>query len=234
MTAHNLIITKLITYGFSMKAGLLISNYLTNRKQTVKIGQTISSWKDIILGVPQGSVLGPLIFNIFINDIFFFITNDNITNYADENGLFSCNRDINIAFHEVEYNAVILNTWLKNNLMVTNTGKYNLITFGNKNYQQINFNNYVIQETQNDDLTNKKLLGIIVDKELNFDDHIFLFDHINALCKNASKKLYAIRRIAKFLSREKLLMIVNSFVLSTFCYCRLIWMNCSRSNNTKN
>ena len=111
--------------------------------------------------------------------------------------------------------------------MVANTSKYNLITFGNKNYHTIKLNNYIIEETQNDDIKNKKLLGIIFDKELNFDNHI------NYLCKNASKKLYAIRRISKFLSKEKLILIINSFVLSNFCYCPLIWMNCSRQNNKK-
>ena len=207
---HNLIIAELMTYGFSMQAVLLISSYLTNRKQRVKIGQSLSNWMDLTLGVPQGSVVRPLLFNIFINDIFFFIANHNITNYADDNGVFSSNKDINIALNEVENNAIILNTWFQNNLMVANTSKYNLITFGNKNYHQINVNNYVIQETRNDDIKNKKLLGIIFDKELNFDDHI------NALCKNASKKLYAIRRISKFLSKQKLILIINSFVLSNF------------------
>ena len=92
--------------------------------------------------------LGP-IFNIFINDIFFFITHDNITNYIDDNGIISCNKDINIAINYIQYSAVILNSWFKNNLMVKH--KYNLITIGNKNYDQINVNNYVTQETQNAD-----------------------------------------------------------------------------------
>ena len=71
---HDLIIQKLRAYGVSDSSCRLMANYLANRTQRVKIGSVVSSWAEIIKGVPQGSILGPLIFNIFINDIFYFIT----------------------------------------------------------------------------------------------------------------------------------------------------------------
>ena len=65
----------------------LIENYLTNRKQCVKVGTTLSNWQDIYKGVPQGSIPGPVLFNIFLNDIFHFTTNNSLYNYADDNTL---------------------------------------------------------------------------------------------------------------------------------------------------
>ena len=69
---HELLLVKLHAYGFSEQALLILSSYLSNRKQRVKINNTFSSWTDLIQGVPQGSVLGPLLFNIYLNDIYFF------------------------------------------------------------------------------------------------------------------------------------------------------------------
>ena len=169
---HGLIVTKLRAYGFGIKSILLVYSYLKNRNQRVRVGQALSKWKEIIMGVPQGSVMGPLLFNIFLNDIFLFINNDGITNYADDNGLFASNKDIRIALDVVKNEAAILNTWFQNNLMVANTGKYNLLTFGCNDYHNINVNNHNIQEIKIGDIKNKKLLGITFDKKLNFDDHI--------------------------------------------------------------
>ena len=81
---HNLSIAKLAAYGFDNSALGFILDYLKQRKQRTKVEDAYSSWRELKNGVPQGSILGPLIFNIFINDIFFFIDKTKLANYADD------------------------------------------------------------------------------------------------------------------------------------------------------
>ena len=83
--SHELLPAKLHAYGFSLSALRLIHSYLKNRKQRTKINSSYSSWEEILFGVPQGSILGPLIFNIFLCDMFFVVSQTDFAAYADDN-----------------------------------------------------------------------------------------------------------------------------------------------------
>ena len=92
---HGLLIAKLHAYGLSIEALELIQNYLSNRKQRVKFNSTFSAWKEIKVGAPQESVLGPLLFNVFINDTCLFVNKTKICNYADDTTIYACHTDLN-------------------------------------------------------------------------------------------------------------------------------------------
>ena len=124
---HKLTIAKLKAYGLSGQACLLLASYLSNRKQRVKIGDVKSEWVSINKGVPQGSNLGPLIFNIFINDIFHWVQKCNLYNYADDNTLMhhSPYPDQLISTLEIEADSMV--TWFRFNSMKANPDKFYFI-----------------------------------------------------------------------------------------------------------
>ena len=86
---HDFIIAKLKVYGFEIDALTLVHEYLSNRTQRVKLNETFSSWRDIEYGVLQGSTVGPLLFNIHLCDLFYFLDNLDIASYADDTTLYT-------------------------------------------------------------------------------------------------------------------------------------------------
>ena len=102
-------------YGFSREALLLVYSYLENRQQRVKINGSFSNCKHVQLGVPQGSVLGPLFFNIYINDLLLSIQETDICIYADDTTIYTCDMRLENVISMLENDSKIIIEWFGNN-----------------------------------------------------------------------------------------------------------------------
>ena len=125
--SHELIITKLHAFGFNKQALELMNSYLSERKQRTKLGVHYSSWKEILSGVPQGSILGPLLFNIFLCDLFVHLKDIDFASYADDNTPYTEHESIGQVISRLEETAKSLFKWFSDNQMKANPGKCHLL-----------------------------------------------------------------------------------------------------------
>ena len=216
--SHDLLIVKLDAYGFDKKSLKLVYSYLSNRKQRVKINDTYSSLGEILFGVPQGSILGSLLFNIFICDMFYFLEDYGIANHADDSTPYSAKSNHKLVIDELEKSSSILFKWLQTNYMKVNTDKSHLLLSGNTKLISNIDNNLIESEKV------QELLGITIDSNLSFEEHI------NNL---TSQKLNALARISGYMDIQKRRTLMKSFITSQLGYCPLIWMFHSRDLNNK-
>ena len=163
---HDLLIAKLAAYGFEKNAINFIYDYLKERKQRTKVNNSYSSWKNIQCGVPQGSILGPLLLNIFINDIFFFIKKTKIANYADDSTTYTSEENIESLLKTLQEETSMVLKWFNVNEMKSNDGKCHLIV-ANHDDISITLGNECIEAEDT-----VEPLGIKIDKYLNFNEHI--------------------------------------------------------------
>ena len=218
---HELLIAKLDAYGFDKSSLKLIHSYLLNSKQRVKTNDTYSSWSEILFGVPQGSILGPLLFNIFICDMFYFLEGFDIANHTDDSTPYCAGKSAESVVSNLEQSSTILFKWLNNNYMKVNTGKSHLLLPRNSRATGMIDNSYIESEDE------QVLLGITIDSNLAFENYV------RNICKKASQKLNVLARIASYMNIQKKKTIMKSFVTSQFSYCPLIWMFHSRRLNNK-
>ena len=126
---------KLHAYGFSKQASAIICSYLSNRKQRLKINNVFSSWKDLVLGVRQGSVLGILLFNIYLNVLFFFLKDVGICNFADDTTTYISDESLGNVLKSLEKNYMLAIRWFENNYIKLDTDNCHLIVLGYKHEQ---------------------------------------------------------------------------------------------------
>ena len=161
---HDLLIAKLETYGLENGS---LNPVGTGHKLNGQ--KTYSKWSNIRRGIPQGSILGPLLFNIFINDIFMIIEQSDICNFADDNALYSCGKSLtDIKENLVSDTKSILN-WFRLNSLKANPGKFQFMILGDKSHHKHELKINSIKVEASDDVL---LLGITIDKKLTFKQHI--------------------------------------------------------------
>ena len=219
---HPLPIATIDTYGVLPMSTKIILSYLSNRTQRTKIKNSFSKRSIILHGVPQGSILGPLLFNIdLIIDLFYEFEESDIASYADDTTPYCCGTDTQSVIAELQITANKLFYWFECNHLKANPHK-SLLLLSTKTPINVSIGDVSLTTS-----TTETLLGIIIDLELSFDQHF------SSICNKACKKLHALGRIPGYMSFEKRRTLMKTFIESQLNYCPLIWMFHSRTMNNK-
>ena len=153
---HHLMIAKLGAYGFSQDTLQYMRNCSTNRQQRVRINSNYSTWEKIIAGVHRSSILGPLLINFFINDLFIFVSNSYLSNYGDGNTLYAFSYNLEEIKNTLRFNFDSISKWLEENYMVLNADKCHLMCPGkDRENETFIFNNLIFSNSNEE-----KYLGL--------------------------------------------------------------------------
>ena len=170
---HDLLIAKMHAYNFDRETLTLFFTYLKNRQQGVKVNNCIHSYLMIISGVPQGTILGPILFNLFINDITLFLKSSSLSNYSDDNTISAFENTLKELINTLEKESNIAIKWLEVNDMIANPDKCQAIII-NRNPKKCPINEHVIKINEHI-ITSQNcvtLLGMDIDDQLTFTKHI--------------------------------------------------------------
>ena len=221
---HSLLLKKLQTYGVEGNEHRWFSNYLNGRKQRVKLEDCCSEWANVLRGVPQGSIFGPLLFLLYENDLPDVVTKCTMNMYADDVAIYFASKDVNEVADSLNEDLAHIATWIDTNRLKMNIGKTQLMTLGGHSFkskwQQVDVQ---LQGTTIPETESVRYLGLTIDQDLSWKTHV----------SNVRKKAFAaigcIRRASRYLPVKIRKMLYNSLVLPHLDYCSTVWHSCNQT-----
>ena len=212
---HKILLEKLYHYGIRDKAYAWLKSYLCDRNQFVSYNGFKSSERTITCGVPQGSILGPLLFLIYINDLSNNCKFAKPFLFADDTNLLHHSKDHQNLQEELNYDLENISEWLKANRLSLNIKKTHYMVFTKKHgIADINLN---IDGNKIDSVEQTKFLGVIIDKHLNWKNHIAL------VSGKVARGIGILIKARKYLPKDAILSLYYSFIYPYLTYCNLVW-----------
>ena len=219
---HEILLKKLEYYGIRGAAHSWLKSYLLDRDQFVEINNVKSDKQRIKFGVPQGSVLGPKLFILYINDICNVSKLLNCILFADDTNLFCHGKNLEELLKTMERELNILKTWFDLNKLSLNLSKTKLIIFGNQKIENevtLMINNIKIERVYE-----YKFLGVLIDHKLSWKSHI---DHVK---RKMSKTIAILFRSKEILNQKSLYLLYCSLIIPYMTYCVELWGNTYKTN----
>lgn len=221
---HEILVNKLFLYTKSSQTTNFIRSYLSNRHQRVLSNGSYSSKAISHRGVPQGSILGPLLFSLFINDLPLHITNPDTSSelFADDGTVHCSDKSINNVTNQLQKGLSDIEKWCDNNAMVLNPNKTEcmVLTTRQKHQRQTLCLQLTLQGSVIKQVNKHKLLGLIIDDRFQWESHI------NHLCKLLSRNIFLLRKLNTLTDSESKKMYFNAHIRSHIDYVSTTWDMC--------
>ena len=201
-TCHNLLLAKLKAYGLHDTALKLLRSFLHERKRRVMCNNSCSNWTLIRCGVPQGSLLSPLLFNIFMNDMNEAVIDSSLRLYADDTTQYVVDKNPTVLQSSLNQDMERLSSWLDHNYLRANGDKTQAMVLGKSTHHyDLKFNGAPIDIKEH-----LKILGVHLDNKLSFQEHI------SEILKKVFAKIAALRRLKRLVPSSTLLVLYRSFL----------------------
>lgn len=222
---HEILLKKLSIYQIDSNTVAFFNSYLKDRTQSVIVNGISSPQGLVKTGIPQGSVLGPLLFNIYINDLPLCITPPEVScdMFADDSSLVTSGTDLQRINDKLQLSLTEVSHWCSNNRMLLNPEKTKcmIITTRQKHQRQLLTLNLSVEDQVIQQVKEHRHLGILIDNEIKWEAHI------NSLTKSIAKNVYLLSRLKPVVNPEACYFFFNSYIMSKINYVSNVWDCCS-------